>query len=112
MGNHAGSKPFPAVAVAEGEDRSPKFWPHFSTRSRVMAYCFAAAVVALLAGAVIYPRFHPQVEPLTLSPVPFTAYGGTETMPAFSPDGSQIAFTWDGDLPPGSKGFHLYVKVI
>ena len=98
--------------VAEGEDRSPKFWPHFSTRSRVMAYCFAAAVVALLAGAVIYPRFHPQVEPLTLSPVPFTAYEGTETMPAFSPDGSQIAFTWDGDPPPGSKGFDLYVKVI
>jgi Tol biopolymer transport system component len=33
-------------------------------------------------------------------------------MPSFSPDGSRIAFAWDGDPPPGSKGFDLYVKVI
>jgi len=33
-------------------------------------------------------------------------------MPSLSPDGSRIAFAWDGDPPPGSKGFDLYVKVI
>jgi Tol biopolymer transport system component/DNA-binding winged helix-turn-helix (wHTH) protein len=71
-----------------------------------------AALACTLAVAIIYPKFRPRLEPLTLSAVPFTAYGGTETMPDLSPDGSQIAFTWDGDPPPGSKGFDLYVKVI
>jgi len=32
--------------------------------------------------------------------------------PTFSPDGSQIAFAWNGDLMSESNGFDLYVKVI
>jgi Tol biopolymer transport system component/DNA-binding winged helix-turn-helix (wHTH) protein len=78
---------------------------------RVGAWALAA-LACTLAVSVIYPKFRPRLEPLTLSADPFTAYEGTETMPALSPDGSQIAFTWDGDSPPGSKGFDLYVKVI
>lgn len=68
----------------------------------------ACAVTAIFA----YLRFRPSVEPATLNPAPFTAYPGKELKPTFSPDGSQIAFAWDGDPPPGSKGFDLYVKVI
>ena len=32
--------------------------------------------------------------------------------PTFSPDGSQIAFAWDGNPETGSKGYDLYVKAI
>ena len=44
--------------------------------------------------------------------LPFTASPGEKTSPAFSPDGSRIAFAWKGDSVPGAKGYDLYVKAI
>jgi Tol biopolymer transport system component len=44
-----------------------------------------------------------------LVPVPFTTFKGQEVGPTFSPDGSQIAFAWDGGI---DKNFDLYVKVV
>jgi Tol biopolymer transport system component/predicted Ser/Thr protein kinase len=41
--------------------------------------------------------------------VPFTTFKGQEVMPTFSPDGSQIAFAWDGGT---DNNFDLYVKVV
>lgn len=49
---------------------------------------------------------------LTLKAVPFTAYTGLEVAPAFSPDGSQIAFSWAEDKRLPSDGYDLYVKSI
>jgi Tol biopolymer transport system component/DNA-binding winged helix-turn-helix (wHTH) protein len=72
----------------------------------------AVLVVAALAVAFIYfwPPRHAPAE--ALMPAPFTAFAGAEVNPAFSPDGSQIAFAWNGDPASGSKGFDLYVKRI
>ena len=41
--------------------------------------------------------------------VPFTSYPGSESEPAFSPDGRQIAFVWDGDK---EGNFDIYVKLV
>ena len=74
---------------------------------------FAIALIAL--GAVgIYRWLRPQPpqEQANLTPVPFTALPGQATSPAFSPDGSRIAFAWNGDPKGGAKGFDLYVKAI
>jgi Tol biopolymer transport system component len=40
-------------------------------------------------------------------PVPITSYQGNELDPAFSPDGSQIAFTWNGNR---QDNYDIYVR--
>src|SRR5262245_37672474 len=41
--------------------------------------------------------------------VPFTSYAGSESEPAFSPVGREIAFVWDGDKEGNSD---IYVKLL
>jgi Tol biopolymer transport system component/DNA-binding winged helix-turn-helix (wHTH) protein len=79
---------------------------------KVMAWTVAGAV-CLSAAVLVYlkVRDDKRVEG-EFKPVPFTDYPGIEFCPTFSPDGSQIAFEWDGGPESGSKGFDLYVKVI
>ena len=77
----------------------------------------AAGIVAVGAACVLVTRFVYQeirvrLERPPLTIVPFTAYPGKEFCPAFSPDGSRIAFSWDGDPASGTRGFDLYVKAI
>ena len=41
--------------------------------------------------------------------VPLTSYPGSEMYPSLSPDGSQVAFSWNGEK---QDNFDIYVKVI
>ena len=41
--------------------------------------------------------------------VPLTTYPGSQDWPSFSPDGNEVAFSWDGD---GQDNFDIYVKPI
>ena len=54
--------------------------------------------------------FTHQSQPQPLEAVPLTTLPGQEISPSFSPDGSQVAFGWDGET--NGAGFDLYVKVI
>jgi serine/threonine protein kinase len=55
------------------------------------------AITAVLAS--IFLSRNPDKSPTTLlKAIPFTSLAGTERNPAFSPDGNQIAFSWDGDI--------------
>lgn len=42
--------------------------------------------------------------------IPFTSYPGSERQPAFAPDGSKVAFAWNG--PENSDFWSIYVKLI
>jgi Tol biopolymer transport system component/tRNA A-37 threonylcarbamoyl transferase component Bud32 len=71
------------------------------------------AVVAVVVVGALYWVFlfsdSPDTPATEVEPVPLTSYPGEERQPTFSPDGSQVAFAWDG---PKQDNFDIYVKVI
>ncbi|HUQ90931.1 MAG TPA: winged helix-turn-helix domain-containing protein [Bryobacteraceae bacterium] len=73
-----------------------RIWP------AIAALCLAM----LTAGVWQWARRLP-AEPLTATPL--TTYPGFERKPSLSPDGSQVAFTWDG---PEENNTDIYVKVV
>ena len=63
----------------------------------------AIAVAAwLFRGTARKPQAAPEV-------VPLTSYAGFERSPSFSPDGNQVAFSWNGEK---QDNFDIYVKLI
>jgi serine/threonine protein kinase len=79
--------------------------------ARKRAWSWASVTVLLLAllGTGLWlmkNRTTPLPQP---SVVPVTTYPGMQIHPSFSPDGKQIAFSWDGEK--GDK-FSIYVKLL
>jgi len=78
----------------------------------------AIVVVACVGIAgLLYIQIVPKIERLWrlnelqhLTIVPLTALPGNVASPTFSPDGSQVAFAWDGESD--GRGYDLYVKAI
>ncbi len=70
-----------------------------------------AGLVLLLAaggGAYWFSRAK-ETPPATLEAVPLTTYPGYEWSPSFSPDGNQVAFSWNGEK---QDNYDIYVKLI
>src|ERR1043166_5609377 len=85
-------KPVAEPVVMVEPDRG---WRSRQQWLKIAAGALAIAVVAL--ATVVAYRWHrpqPPQGPEALTAVPFTALSGQETAPAFSPDGSRIAFAW------------------
>ena len=49
------------------------------------------------------------IETSTAMAAPLTAYPGFEQLPSLSPDGSQVAFSWNG---PRQDNYDIYVKLV
>ncbi len=75
-------------------------------RKHLLPALLLAAAVAIGASALLV-LLEPSLPPMSLSP--FTAYRGEESQPAFSPDGKQIAFVWNGER---EDNYDIYVKLL
>jgi Tol biopolymer transport system component/tRNA A-37 threonylcarbamoyl transferase component Bud32 len=71
----------------------------------------ASAAILLIAagGAGIWFLRDKLAPPASLQTVLLTAYPGYELSPSISPDGKQVAFSWDGEK---QDNFDIYVKLI
>jgi Tol biopolymer transport system component len=69
----------------------------------------AASAGALLVAAVAWLLSRPAANLPPPVVVPLTSYSGNESWPSFSPDGTQVAFTWDGEK---HDNIDIYVKLI
>ena len=71
----------------------------------------AAAILALftLGAAIYWIATHGRNTGVPPRAVPLTSFPGRQNEVAFSPDGNQIAFVWEG--PEGGNS-HIYVKVV
>jgi Tol biopolymer transport system component len=80
-------------------------------RHRLGAVLALAILLAAGAGLIFWlsPFRQRQAPPPTARIIPFTTFSGAADQPAFSPDGNQIAFTWDGG---SGENLDIYVKLI
>lgn len=102
----------PVQAVVAIEPKPIRGSHSHSTWPKIGVAWFAISVVVLgTVAAYRWSRQQPSPpEKAVMAALPFTALPGIETAPAFSPDGSRIAFAWDGDPASGTNGFDLYEK--
>ena len=72
------------------------------------ALSLAAALVVATVGVWLV-RSKKEVPEVPLVAVPLTSYPGDEAWPSFSPDGTQVAFDWDGEKQDKRD---IYVKQV
>jgi len=85
-----------------------------SLRKRTSRWAWPAAFLAagVIVGAAVWLMVDRQRAKTPAAPariVPFTSFAGSESQPAFSPDGKQIAFVWGGESDDNND---IYVKLI
>ena len=80
-------------------------------RSHWVVWAAAGAIVLSMAALAIWRQSYVSqpAAPTLYAPVPVTSYPGNQLSPSFSPDGSQIAFAWNG---LAEDNFDIYVKLI
>ncbi len=70
---------------------------------------FAAGILTIAGLAAFWGVWNQRSHGSGLHLVPLTAYPGVETGPTFSPDGTQVAFSWDGEQ---QDNFDVYVTLV
>jgi len=82
------------------------------TKRRPSGELVVAVAAILLMGAVAFLRPRNADPNKMLAPVPLSTLPGVETTPALSPDGTRVAFAWDGGRQGRQEKLDLYVKAV
>ena len=83
--------------------------PWLSRRQALLWGAGVLGVLVIAAGTLWLLGQRTKSPAAALSVVPLTSYPGLEVQPSFSPDGSQLAFAWNGEK---QDNFDIYVKLI
>ena len=86
----------------------PGFWKARLGQTATWAIVLSVLLIGALAYLLVYQPFQPQTTteaPLAMTPL--TSYAGSESFPSFSPDGTLIAFDWDGEKQDNQD---IYIK--
>ena len=79
-------------------------------RSRRRTVVVGATVMVMVIGAAIALRPRPAPLPRpSMKVTPLTSLNGLEVSPTFSPDGTQVAFSWNGER---EDNYDIYVKTV
>jgi Tol biopolymer transport system component/DNA-binding winged helix-turn-helix (wHTH) protein len=99
----------PAEPRVVGEPRPAVAGARTRTRWLLTAALVTSALVAGTYLTILRPGPLPAREDPQPIATPLTAYPGREEKPSLSPDGSQVAFTWDGQR---QDNVDIYVKLV
>ena len=103
----------PILVESPAQQSSRQPFPHLAPQpagSRKLIWGAVAVAVVVAAGLVAARFVAPGASSdVKFKPVPFTTYPGREYYPTFSPDGNQVAFTWNGEH---DDNYDIYVKAI
>jgi Tol biopolymer transport system component/DNA-binding winged helix-turn-helix (wHTH) protein len=107
-GNHsAAAESLPAVSQSGSHQRTDARWMfRFPGRAILLSLAVIALLLGLGSTGYIFRRSAPRP---SMTTVPLTSLPGAETEAAFSSDGEQVAFVWDGD---SGNRTDVYVKRI
>jgi len=98
--------PVVGAGLAPSADGEGKALPY---KRAALAAITVVAVAVAIAGSYWYHRSRATTPEVPLTPVPLTSYAGSEQSPSFSPDGNQVAFSWNGEK---QDNFDIYLKLI
>lgn len=103
-GDDAGQFP-----TAQRESSSSAKTTFTTTRWKVVFSGLALIITVASWAALFRARQSENVRSAPPAVVPLTAYVGIASAPSLSPDGSQVAFAWNG---PNRDDFDIYVKLV
>ena len=78
-------------------------------RRRIIWAAVLAVIIGVGAGVLWFYRSSAKPSEAAQIPVPLTTYPGFQGEPSFSPDGNQVAFTWDGGKLDNRD---IYIKLV
>ncbi|MBM3747597.1 MAG: hypothetical protein FJW34_17565 [Acidobacteria bacterium] len=99
-----------ALEELKEESDSGKLAGELPPRPRRYRWAVAGlAALLVVAAAALWWHFRKPVQEPEPKVTVFTSYPGLQGMPSFSPEGNQVAFTWQGEKQDNTD---IYVKVV